>query len=87
MWKNVKQDMRERFLNFEAFNGLVVFIPWGIGFVYYGLYQPEFSYTYGMVSMGVILIVWGLRKVFVNRIKQQVAIAALIAERADSISL
>lgn len=87
----MKRDSRERFLNFEAFNGFVIFIPWGWGFVWYGLPSKEmlmqysilherFGYNYGMVSLGVVLMVWGCRKVFVNRIRQQVKEKALIAQ-------
>lgn len=81
MWKRIKSDFRERFLTFEAFNGAFIFIPWGAGFIYYGIYKPQFSYQYGMVSVGIVLIVWGLRKMFTNRIKQQADINRLLMNR------
>lgn len=84
MWKKIKQDLKERFLTFEAFNGAFIFIPWGFGFIYYGVYQPQFSYTYGMVSVGLVLIVWGVRKTFTNRIKQQAKINKLVMNREFS---
>lgn len=81
MWKTIKADLKERFLNFEAFNGGFIFIPWGSGFIYYGIYKPQFSYQYGMVSVGLVLIVWGLRKLFTNRIKLQAKINKLVMNR------
>lgn len=71
MWQEFKTDLKERFLKFETFNGVFVFIPWGAGFIYCGLYNLRLGYQYAFVSVGMVLIIWGLRKTFVNRIKQQ----------------
>jgi hypothetical protein len=78
LWPSIKRDIQERFMNFETVNGSFIFIPWGAGFIYCGLYAPAFGYTYGMVSLGVVLIIWGLRKTLVNRIHQAIKIEQLV---------
>lgn len=84
IWERIKQDAGERFLKFETFNGAFIYIPWGWGFFYYGfpwsatpetfyeiIKSPTFGYNYGLMSTGFVLMFWGVRKTFVNRIKQQ----------------
>ena len=80
MWGAIKKDLRQRLLTFEAFNGAFIFIPWGAGFIYCGLYAQAFGYTYAMLSIGVVLIIWGIRKLTVNRIKLQAKIDLLVEE-------
>lgn len=80
MWGAIKRDLRQRLLTFEAFNGAFIFIPWGAGFIYCALYAQAFGYTYAMLSIGVVLIIWGLRKLTVNRIKLQAKIDLLVEE-------
>ena len=83
MWETIKRDIKERFFNFETVNGFFVFIPWGLGFIWYGLPSRElllqysilherFGYNYGMVSLGIVLTIWGVRKVAVNRVHQSI---------------
>lgn len=81
MQKNLKNDLHDRFLTFESLNGALVFIPWGGGFIYCGLYNQAFGYKYGMVSLGIVLVVWGLRKATVNRVKQ----AAILNARMKAV--
>lgn len=85
MWEEFKTDLRERFLKFESFNGLFVYIPWGAGFVYCGLYDLRLGYQYAFVTVGLVLIFWGLRKTFVNRIKQAANEALAVDERVVKI--
>lgn len=83
MLEAAKRDIAERFFNWETFNGFFLFIPWGAGFIWYGLPSKElllqysiwherFGYNYGMVSLGMVLLIWGVRKVAVNRVHQQI---------------
>lgn len=93
----VKQDLAERFLKFETFNGAFIFLPWGWGFFYYGfpwnatpqtfyyiISQPQFGYNYAFMSTGIVLMVWGLRKTFVNRVKQQARLEQQVEQRKIS---
>lgn len=90
----LRRDLRERFVTFEAFNGAFIYIPWGWGFFYYGfpwgasiaelkLIVPgsPFGYNYALMSVGIVLMIWGFRKATVNRIKQAAAKAVLIDNR------
>lgn len=102
MWNMIKRELVERFITFEAFNGGIIMIPWGMGFLYYGIpwqvdlqtalylaQQPQFGYNYALISVGLVQIVWGLRKLLVNRVKQQAKFEELVKRRrmcnADSI--
>lgn len=73
MWQEFKTDFKERFLKFETLNGAFVYIPWGAGFIYCGLYDLRLGYQYAFVTVGLVLVFWGLRKTFVNRVKQEAA--------------
>jgi hypothetical protein len=74
----LKTDLKQRLLTFEAFNGAFIFLPWGMGFIYCGLFNLRLGYAYGMVSLGIVLILWGLRKLTVNRVKQQAKLQAAV---------
>ncbi len=91
-----RHDVVERFFNFETFNGAFVFLPWGTGFLFYGwpwsatpetfmhiITRPQFGYNYALISIGIVLWVWGVRKVLVNRIKQRESSENLAAMRKD----
>lgn len=75
-----KACLKRRFLNFETFNGAFVFIPWGGGFVYCGLFDLRAGYAYAMLSVGATLILWGLRKVSVDRVKQAAVLQQQVEE-------
>jgi hypothetical protein len=90
----LKRAWLERFWTFEAFNGGFIFIPWGWGFFYYGFpwtvdvptmlvlaQKPSFGYNYALMSLGLVLMVWGLRKLLVNRVKQAAAMQTMVEER------
>lgn len=96
-WGCIKRDLVERFLKFETLDGAFIYIPWGMGFFYYGfpwdstpetfyyiVTQPQFGYNYGLISLGIVLIFWGLRKTFVNRVKEQAKMEEQIMERLRS---
>lgn len=96
-WRALKQDLCERFLSFESFNGAFVYIPWGTGFFYYGfpwevnsetfyyiITRPEFGYNYAMITTGMVLMFWGVRKALVNRVKQQAALNIQLEQRKEA---
>jgi hypothetical protein len=80
MKRRTRQSLKRRFLNFETFNGAFVFIPWGAGFIYCGLFDLRLGYSYALVSAGAVLTVWGLRKACVDRVKQQARIEKMVEE-------
>ena len=95
-WELLKLDLSERLLKFETFNGAFVYLPWGWGFFYYGfpwqadaetffyiISQPQFGYNYALMSTGIVLMIWGLRKTFVNRVKQQAKLEQSVALRKE----
>lgn len=67
-----KRALKRRLLNFETFNGAFVMLPWGAGFVYCGLFDLKLGYSYALLSVGLTLVIWGLRKATVDRVKQRV---------------
>ena len=79
-----KRAIRHRFLNFETFNGAFILVPWGAGFIYCGLYDLKMGYSYALLSVGVTLIIWGVRKASVDRIKQKAVVDKLVREFHDS---
>lgn len=79
----LKTAIKRRFMNFETLNGAFILIPWGAGFIYCGLYDLRAGYTYAMLSVGATLIIWGLRKVSVDRVKQKAKFEKMVREYAD----
>lgn len=75
-----RRAIKRRLMNFETFNGFCVMIPWGAGFVYCGLFDLRMGYSYALLSVGATLIVWGLRKASVDRVKQKVKQERLLEE-------
>ena len=80
MWTEIKKDLKQRLLTFEAFNGAFVFLPWGAGFIYCGLFDERLGYSYAMLSLGAVLVIWGFRKLTVNRIKLQAKVDLQVQE-------
>ena len=74
------RECKERLMNFETLNG-VFFLFWGAGFIYCGLFDRKLGYDYALVSAGVMVINFGLRKIFVNRIKQAIVVEQMIEAR------
>ena len=75
-----KRAIKRRLLNFETFNGVFVMLPWGAGFIYCGLYDLRLGYSYALFSVGVTLVIWGLRKATVDRVKQKAKQELLLEE-------
>ena len=61
--------------------GWFFYLPWGGGFIYYALNDLPGLYRYTGVTVGLFLIVVGLRKGTINRIKQAVKVQQLVEER------
>lgn len=80
MWEKFKQDFKERFLNFETAKGMYL-IPAGLIGCYVSIYHVE----YVIQAIG-LLFSWyavseGLRKVWVNRVKQESKRAMMVEAR------
>lgn len=67
--KNTQEEFCERFWNFDSLYSWVVMIPWGLGFIYLSLYHERFLYKYAGITVGIHLILLGLRKGTMNPIK------------------
>lgn len=95
MWEKAKICWEEKWATFESLNGALM-ILWGIGFVYYSYEDipkpatfdsrniwtwPINGYDYAEFTVGIILIIWGLRKTTVNRIKQEARKSKLVSAR------
>lgn len=70
-WKELKQDLKERFLNNETFKGVVYLV------IAVLLFNPSLL----LYILQGFLLYEGLRKVFVNRIKQAKAKKQLEKQR------
>lgn len=49
-WERFKLCAKERWANFEAWNGLLVFIPLGLGFLYYANCDFVAAHVYGPIA-------------------------------------
>lgn len=73
MWKNFKRDFKERFMKFETLRGIIL-MPSGIILILTTWTHLQYSIQVFMTSVGVYWFIDGLRKIFVNRVKQQVVL-------------
>lgn len=80
MWERFKMDFRERFLNFETAKGIYM-VPAGLFIVYFAIFHIAFVIQVTFAIYGWYMFSEGLRKIFVNRIKQAVKQDQLIADR------
>jgi hypothetical protein len=80
MWKKFKRDFRERFLNFETAKGMYL-VPAGAAIIYITLFHIQFIIQSTGVLLGGYALFEGLRKVFVNRIKQAAVVEKLVTDR------
>lgn len=80
---SIYTELKQRLLTFEAFNGGFVMLPWGLGFIYCGLYDLKLGYQYGFISLGIVLVIWSLRKVTVNRVKQQAKVEIQVEQAKE----
>jgi len=69
-WDKIKMDIRERFLNFETAKGIYL-VPAGLLVCYVSLYYQQHVITVCGVLFGWYMVSEGLRKVWVNRFKQE----------------
>jgi len=80
MWQKVKQDMKERFLNFETAKGAYM-VPAGLVIVYAAVFHIAYVIQVSFALMGWFIFSEGLRKIGVNRIKQAQKKEQLLAAR------
>ncbi len=70
-WKAIKLDLRERFANFETVKGLYL-LPSGLVGLWVVFYHLQFIlHIFGLVCFGY-MVVEGIRKIGVNRIRQTI---------------
>ncbi len=67
-----KKDFKERFLNFETAKGIYM-VPAGVIIVYASIFHVSFVIQTAFALGGWYCASEGLRKIFVNRIKQALA--------------
>lgn len=82
MWKKFKQEIRERFLNFETAKGLYI-APAGAFMMYVSWYHVEDAIRWAGVLIGGYALYEGLRKIIVNRFKQKRAQKKIEDDRAS----
>lgn len=70
LWEKIKMDFKERFLNFETAKGIYL-MPAGLITVATTLYYQQHLLTVLGVLFGWYMFSEGLRKVWVNRYKQE----------------
>lgn len=80
LWQRLKMDFKERFLNFETAKG-VYLIPAGLITCAVSIYYQQYVIQVLGVLFGWYMFSEGLRKTFVNRIKQEKAQDTLRATR------
>lgn len=80
-WAGIKQDIKERFFNFETAKGFYL-VPVGL----FGLWVAVLHVEYVIQAMGAAyfgyMVFEGVRKILVNRIKQGLKRGQLAAKRA-----
>jgi len=69
MWEKIKQEIRERFLNFETAKGIYM-IPAGSVIIYVSVYYQQYLFMATGVIFGWYCVSEGLRKMLVNRFAQ-----------------
>lgn len=82
MWQKIKHDLYERFCNFETMRG-VYEVPAGAVVIFVAVFNTAFLIKTMGALFGGYVICDGLRKIFVNRIKQQVARDVMAEKRKD----
>lgn len=68
-WKDIKTDLRERLLNFETAKG-VYMAPAGAAITYAAVFHIAFVIQVAFGLLGWYIFSEGLRKIWVNRVKQ-----------------
>lgn len=80
MWKKFKHDFVERFLNFETAKGIYM-VPAGIILTYMAIFHIAFIIQTAAGLLGWYTTSEGLRKIFVNRVKQKVKFEERVRKR------
>lgn len=70
MWDKIKMDIKERFLNFETAKG-VYMVPAGLIIAYAAVFYIAFVIQVAFGLLGWYMFSEGLRKIWVNRVKQE----------------
>lgn len=83
MWEKFKRDFVERFLTFETVKGSYLIPVGAVGF-YLTLTAFQHVFQFAFFAVFAYLVVEGLRKVFVNRIKQTLKSEVLLQKRVDA---
>ena len=83
--KELKMDLKERFLNYETAKGLY-FVLAGLITVYVSVFYQQYVIQVLGVTWGWYSVSEGLRKIFVNRIKQAVKQEELQEEHKNVVS-
>lgn len=83
-WTAIKTDLKERLLNFETAKG-VYMVPAGLAIAYAAVFYIAFVIQVAFGLLGVYIFSEGLRKIWVNRVKQDLKKDQMKAARlADS---
>jgi hypothetical protein len=80
MFEKLKQDFIERFLNFETARGIYL-VPAGIVIMYLAIFHVNIVIGVTFFLGGLYAVSDGVRKIFVNRIKQKAVRDELLAKR------
>lgn len=83
MWEKFKQDFMERFMTFETAKGIYL-IPAGLAIMYVSVFYMQYIIQATGIIFGWYMTSEGMRKVFVNRIKQAVKVNAMVEARMPS---
>lgn len=83
MWEKFKMDFKERFLNFETAKGIYM-VPAGFIITYAAVYYIAYVIQVAFGLLGWYMFSEGLRKVWVNRVKQDLKKDQMKATRLDA---
>lgn len=83
MWEKFKMDFKERFLNFETAKGIYM-IPAGLIIAYAAVYYIAYVIQVAFGLLGWYMFSEGLRKVWVNRVKQDLQKDQMKAARMEA---
>jgi hypothetical protein len=83
LWQRFVQDVKQRFLNFETVRGIYL-LPVGVIGIYITITHLQFVIQVAAIGLFGYLVIDGLRKIFVNRIQQEVAKHGLLYDAEQS---
>jgi zinc transporter ZupT len=79
-----KQDFIERFMKFETLIGLVR-IPAGLLILFTLMYHLQFAMQVYFAVQAGAMVLYGIRQVFVNRVKEQAKLKQQVAQRIQNV--